>query len=437
MTPRGRRGRPRVCRVWLAAVLIALSSVLVGALAVYFGGVPAEIVPPPEPPVYVAGVFGGNVVGQSFRASHDDLCGVGLWIRPVLGGCQLAFRLWPEGREHEALGGSFSCHGDEGAWHVVRFPRISSSKDVDFLWEADLADSSAGPVVSLGAVAGGSRPDGTLLINDLATASDAAFVPYYCNAGVVRPLVDKWLEKNGVVIRLYLLLALAAVMAWTLVLLLALPSREEPVSAQLPPLAALTVALCAAGAVLVLGAVAQAWVPAATLLQPVAETSPGLPEGPWVVYDFVANLSAADTLVDAPEEWYVAPGWAAVPQDPRPGLRAHAPSLVYYTVDIPAGAWLHAAAALDPQVWQPDRGDGVLFIVRTIVDGIEETIYYQEIDPKNHAEDRRWHDFDVDLSRYAGQTVTLLFITYPLETNEWDQAVWGMPVLLTSYPTEP
>jgi hypothetical protein len=96
---------------------------------------------------------------------------------------------------------------------------------------------------------------------------------------------------------------------------------------------------------------------------------------------------------------------------------------------------LHASAALNPEVWQSGRGDGVLLVVRTIVDGTEETVYYNEIDPKNRPEDRRWHDFDVDLSPYAGQTITLVFITYPLDTNEWDWAGWGMPLLLA--PSQP
>ena len=74
----------------------------------------------------------------------------------------------------------------------------------------------------------------------------------------------------------------------------------------------------------------------------------------------------------------------------------------------------------------------MVFIVRAIENGAEETLYYQEIDPKNKPEDRRWHEFDADLSAYANRTITLSFITYPMETNDWDLGVWQAPLLLTS-----
>ena len=134
-------------------------------------------------------------------------------------------------------------------------------------------------------------------------------------------------------------------------------------------------------------------------------------EGALIAYDFIANLATDKTTLDTPESWYIKPDWLALNGDPRPVLRMQAPSAIYYTIHVPKNAWLHAAAAMDPEVWSPDHGDGVLFIARTIVDGVEKTVFYQGIDSKNRPEDRRWQDFDVDLSSYAGQTITILFIT--------------------------
>ena len=238
---------------------------------------------------------------------------------------------------------------------------------------------------------------------------------------------------------------LVFVMASLLIMLLLLPSRKHPPSLQkllgsvvpdwqdwvhCPISLALVFACCVVGTVVLLGVQARLWAPAAARLGIVDESPIGLDGGSIAVYDFISNLHASETVVDAPEDWYVVAGWLDLNSDHRPVLQMHPPSSVLYTVEVPPQARLYAAAALSPEVWLPERGDGVLFIVRVVVDGVEETIYYQEIDPKNRPEDRRWHDFDVDLSAYAGQTITLLFMTYPLDTNEWDQAAWAMPLLM-------
>jgi hypothetical protein len=449
--------------VYLGALAAILVILLAYILTVRLGGVPTTSIARPESPVYIADIFGNNTVGQSFRASHDGLCRVDLRLRPALGDCQVAFRLWEEGHEAEPLGGQFPCPQDESTWYTVRFSRIASSQNAIFHWEVGLAEPSTGFVVSLEATADNIHPDSMLHINRHATATDAVFVPYYCTAKLARPLFVEWLKWNHETLVEWLnqehrvlttdrLLALTVVMALVLAALLALPPREQPLRLRFPTLpllsreqcakvrpltwALLAAGLCIMGVMLLMAIQMRVWSRAAVHLRPVGTTSIGPAEGPWVAYDFVANLSATETVIDTPEDWYVAPDWLALGPDRRPVLRMHPPSHVYYTVEVPPGAWLHAAAAMNPEVWQPDQGDGVLFIVRTIVDGVEETVYYQEIDPKNRPDDRRWHDFDVDLSPYAGRTITVLFITYPLETNDWDWSVWGMPVLLTSSKPE-
>ncbi|MFL7793582.1 MAG: hypothetical protein AB8I69_15680 [Anaerolineae bacterium] len=415
-------------------------------LTAQFSGTPIAIATSPEPPAYIADIFGGNTVGQSFHASHDGLCRIDLRLRPVKGECRVAFRLWQEGLEEKAIGNSFPCPQDESAWYTVRFPRIASSKDTPFRWEVSLAELTSDAYVSLEATAADTIPDGTLYVNDQVTGSDAVFVPYYCTAQAGASLLADWLKREHDPISTNHLLVLVVLMAATFVALLILPSRDRltrvRAMAKLPPsqkirkiasqIAALLVIVCIVGLAVMLAARVRLWAwPSAHLRAIEAEPSQQV-EGPWVAYDFIANMAAEETKIDSPESEYVKPGWVALREDRRPVLRMHTPSAVYYTVDVPPGAWLHAAATLDPAVWSPDRGDGVLFIVRTIVDGAEETVYYQEIDPKNRTEDRRWYDFDVDLNPYAGQTITLLFITYPMETNDWDWGVWGMPLVLTS-----
>jgi hypothetical protein len=449
-----------------AAGLASLSAPLAMAaacvLAAQLGGAPVAVNSAlPASPAYVADAFGGNTVGQSFRAPQDSLCRIDLRLRPVKGARQVTFRLWPEGREGEAVGGRFACPHDESAWYTVRFPPIADSKNTTFHWEVGLADPASDAVVSLEAATADTRPDGALFVNDQPTASDAVFVPYYCDAGLAPPLLAGWAEQNRLRLVAWLeqehaiisanhLLILVMLMAAVFAAVLVLPPRERPPQIEflsraassvkrrgkaILPAAAALVAAGALGATMSLAAQTHLWNPSAARLDTGESPSRAGAAGPWVAYDFTANLAAAETSVDTLESWYVLPGWIALGEDRRPVLRAHPPSFVYYTVEVPPGARLHAAPTLDPQVWLPERGDGVLFIVRTIVDGAEETVYYQEIDPKNNPDHRRWHDFDVDLGAYAGQTITILFITYPLETNDWDWAAWGMPLLLT--PTKP
>lgn len=81
--------------------------------------------------------------------------------------------------------------------------------------------------------------------------------------------------------------------------------------------------------------------------------------------------------------------------------------------------------ALDPQVWGPDKGDGVLFRVSVRDDGSERELFSRWVDPKNNPQDRRWIDGAVDLGPYLGRPVTLVLSTLPGESGAWDWAGWG------------
>lgn len=93
--------------------------------------------------------------------------------------------------------------------------------------------------------------------------------------------------------------------------------------------------------------------------------------------------------------------------------------------------------ALDPKVWDPAKGDGVLFEVTARQDGREELLYSRWVDPKNDPEDRRWVHGAVDLAPYLGQTVTLVLSTSPGDGDAWDWAGWGALRLAPSPDTPP
>jgi hypothetical protein len=116
----------------------------------------------------------------------------------------------------------------------------------------------------------------------------------------------------------------------------------------------------------------------------------------------------------------------------RAVLAMQPPSAITYTLNLPARAYLRTAIALNPQVWQPDKGDGVEFIVTiSAADGSHELLR-RYIDPKSRPADRRWHDIAIDLSTYAGQEVRLTLLTLPGSAGDgrYDWAGWGEPVIV-------
>lgn len=105
----------------------------------------------------------------------------------------------------------------------------------------------------------------------------------------------------------------------------------------------------------------------------------------------------------------------------------------FENITIPKNATLRFSIALDPQVWSPDKGDGVLFEIYIKENESKQQIFSKYIDPKNNPEDRKWNDFEVDLSNYADKNVTIIFSTSPGPNNDsnYDWTWWGNPVIVT------
>jgi tetratricopeptide (TPR) repeat protein/4-amino-4-deoxy-L-arabinose transferase-like glycosyltransferase len=103
-----------------------------------------------------------------------------------------------------------------------------------------------------------------------------------------------------------------------------------------------------------------------------------------------------------------------------------------YQVTIPPTATLSLSLGFSPEVWQLGKGDGAQFDL-FVDDGRARwhplSVY---IDPKNIPQDRQWHDHQIDLSRWAGQTVTLGFVIGPGPNGNdlYDWAGWGEPRIL-------
>jgi hypothetical protein len=89
---------------------------------------------------------------------------------------------------------------------------------------------------------------------------------------------------------------------------------------------------------------------------------------------------------------------------------------------------------LDPRVWSPTKGDGVEFEI-FIQDSPNHMVqvFDRYMDPKHNSADRLWMDFQVELSRFAGKTVDVHFLTHPgpVGNSDYDWAVWSNPILVS------
>ena len=106
--------------------------------------------------------------------------------------------------------------------------------------------------------------------------------------------------------------------------------------------------------------------------------------------------------------------------------------IAFENISIPEKAKLKFSIALDPQVWDPDKGDGVTFEIYAKENGTEKLLFSKYIDPKYNPAERKWNDFEVDLSEYAGKNIKLIFSTLPGPNNDtsWDWGWWGAPMIV-------
>jgi len=114
-------------------------------------------------------------------------------------------------------------------------------------------------------------------------------------------------------------------------------------------------------------------------------------------------------------------------------------SEIVYLVDVPEGGALRFAAAMSPEVWSPNKGDGVRFQVSVAEPGAPgdgQSIFARYLNPKENISDRRWRNFFVDLSPWAGKPAQLTLITDAGSAGDWafDWAGWAEPQVVSVEP---
>jgi hypothetical protein len=155
-------------------------------------------------------------------------------------------------------------------------------------------------------------------------------------------------------------------------------------------------------------------------------------------YSFLEQLDQAEFEADI---GYIRRMWMGINDDYRHILFQHPPSkIVYRRIDIPGNSILHVGIGVDPQVWSADMGDEIEFEIL-----IQDTpthltrVLDRHVDPKHNPDDRRWIDFELDMTRFAGQTVDVHFVTRPGADgdNDYDWGGWSTPMLVVHDPAAP
>ena len=130
------------------------------------------------------------------------------------------------------------------------------------------------------------------------------------------------------------------------------------------------------------------------------------------------------------------PGYAdrvgvGVEGDEAAGIFAHPETRITYDLDLPEGAWFHARIGLSPEVWSPDKGRGVDFLLELEQAGEVRTVFSRYVDPKHREEDRRWLPVHLPLP-VSGPVKLRLVTTVKDRPDYFCWAFWIKPFINTA-----
>lgn len=153
------------------------------------------------------------------------------------------------------------------------------------------------------------------------------------------------------------------------------------------------------------------------------------PLGPDIAYDFLERLDTANRGYPHTPD-LIRRSALVIDGVPRGVIFQHPPAAIEYDLVMPAHAKLSLGLALAPEVWVLGKGDGATFeVLLQETSGTTNRLLSEYVDPKNLPAQRTWHEREIDLSPWAGQTVTITFATGPGPNGDdrYDWAVWGEP----------
>jgi hypothetical protein len=115
----------------------------------------------------------------------------------------------------------------------------------------------------------------------------------------------------------------------------------------------------------------------------------------------------------------------------RLGILAKSSSRISWAVTVPEAAILETAFGMREDSWDRPGSDGAQFRIGVSIGNAYEELMRQYVNPSADKYDRKWQTVSLDLSRYAGLPVQIVFSTdpgLPSGTNSaYDLCVWGEP----------
>lgn len=148
-------------------------------------------------------------------------------------------------------------------------------------------------------------------------------------------------------------------------------------------------------------------------------------------YNFLDSLSIAE--INTAKDNYVTKSIFIINGEEREVLFEHPNSeVIFEDICIRKGSELWFGIAINFSAWEKP-GDGVAFEINIIDEQLQKSsIYKKYIDPKNNMTDRRWFDENIDLNKFAGQKISIIFKTNGGPKNNWvDWAGWSRPRIVS------
>jgi len=148
------------------------------------------------------------------------------------------------------------------------------------------------------------------------------------------------------------------------------------------------------------------------------------------VYDFVRNLSEAKVV--NVEGIPIREQTVDVQSTPRKVIFAPPTSQITYSVTIEPGSSLAFAIGILPEALEKIT-HGVKFNIGILSEGITEKIFSRVLQPKQNIGDRGWHNFILQLEKYSGKPVSLMFSTSgSSEDLSYCYSAWGWVKIVKS-----
>lgn len=154
--------------------------------------------------------------------------------------------------------------------------------------------------------------------------------------------------------------------------------------------------------------------------------------GPEVVIDLVDAFPEAEKRTNAPSlDMAFALEEVTIAGVRKRCIYATPEARIIWSVVMPDAARLETSFGMREDSWDKLHSNGAQFRIG-ISDGVEYTeLLRQVVDPTSNQSDRRWQSVTLDLGRYAGRQVQVIFNTDPGPPGDgntaYDFSVWGEP----------